>query len=65
MNYREARLLKSGDEVVRKEDKALMIIHEVNAYGQYKTVKLVCYLKSDEKQEKLYYYNDDVEEKTP
>ena len=63
MNYREAKLLKSGDEVVRAWDKVPMVIHEATAFGQYKKVKLICYLKGDEKQEKLYYYNDDVEEK--
>jgi hypothetical protein len=60
MNYREARLLKEGDEVIRKEDGANLIIHDATAFGQYKKVKLVCILKGDEQKNKLYYYNDDV-----
>jgi hypothetical protein len=58
MRYRDARLLKEGDEVVRKDDNATMILSEVQVFGQYKKVKLVCYLKDDAQQEKLYYYHD-------
>lgn len=60
MNYREARLLKEGDEVIRKEDGVNLIVHDVTAFGQYKKVKLVCFVKEDEEKNKLYYYNDDV-----
>ena len=60
MKYRDARLLKEGDEIIRKEDNAAMIISEAQAFGQYRTVKLICYLKSDEQKNKLTYYNDDV-----
>lgn len=61
MNYREARLLKAGDEVIRKEDGAHLTIHDVTAFGQYKTVKLICFLKGDEQKNKLYYYHNDVD----
>jgi hypothetical protein len=61
MNYREARLLKSGDEIARAWDKVPLVIHETTAFGQYKKVKLVCYLKGDDTKAKQYYYNDDVE----
>lgn len=42
MRYREARLLKPGDEVIRKEDNLTMMVTSVEAYGQFKTVKINC-----------------------
>ena len=42
MKYRDARLLSEGDKVTRKVDGASLLIKEVECFGQYKTVKLVC-----------------------
>jgi hypothetical protein len=61
MNYREARLLKMDDQVLRKEDGARLIVLEMTAFGQHKTVKLICCLHGDEQKNKLYYYHYDVD----
>ncbi len=42
MRYRDARLLHNEDQVTRKRDKALLVIKEVECYGQHKVVKLGC-----------------------
>lgn len=42
MKYRDAKLLHNGDEVIRKKDKAPMIVKEIEIYGQYKKVRLTC-----------------------
>lgn len=42
MRYRDARLLKVGDEVVRKSDKLTMTVTSIEAFGQFKTVKINC-----------------------
>jgi len=60
MRYREARLLKEGDEVIRKEDQVVMIVLDAQAFGQYKKVMLTCHLKEDESKKKLVYYNDSI-----
>ncbi len=60
MRYRDARLLKEGDEITRKSDGASLIVLEAQAFGQYKTVKIVCHLKNDVEKNKLYYYHDAI-----
>jgi len=42
MRYRDAKNLQNGDEVIRKEDKAILTVKSVEAYGQYKIVKIFC-----------------------
>lgn len=47
MKYREARLLKPGDTVIRKPDKVLLTVHSIEAFGQHKKVKINCILPSN------------------
>ena len=42
MKYRDARLLLEGDVVVRKIDKRSLTVSGIEAYGQFKTVKIIC-----------------------
>ncbi len=42
MKYRDARLLKAGDQVTRKSDNQQFVIDNVELYGQFKTVKIIC-----------------------
>lgn len=44
MKYRDAKNLHNGDQVIRKSDGAVLLVKEVEVYGQYKTVKLNCVL---------------------
>jgi len=40
MRYRDARLLSEGDEVIKKEDKQVLKVESIEAFGQFKTVKI-------------------------
>lgn len=40
MKYRDARLLASGDEIIRKEDNLILKVESIECYGQFKTVKI-------------------------
>ncbi len=42
MKYRDARLLKPGDQVIRKNDNLPLVVDSVELYGQFKTVKINC-----------------------
>lgn len=48
MRYRDARLLKPGDMVIRKSDKILLTVHSIEAYGQHKKVKINCLLPANQ-----------------
>lgn len=42
MQYRYAKKLHNGDEVIRKEDKAVFIVNSVEVYPQHKWVRINC-----------------------
>ena len=48
MRYRDARLLKKGDWIVRKEDKKLLEVYSVELFGQYQKVKINCIIPSSQ-----------------
>ncbi len=56
MKYRDARLLKEGDVVHRKDDNALLIVESIEAFGQYRKVKVHCRLG----EVKLVLYNEEL-----
>lgn len=59
MKYRDAKNLHNGDQVIRKEDKAIYIVNSVEAFGQYKIVKINCLAEGTNTLTSLY--NDEVE----
>lgn len=61
MKYRDARLLLPGDELTLKSDQSVLIVKEIQAFGQYKKVMITAYLKNGDASQKLIYYNDDVD----
>jgi hypothetical protein len=58
MRYRDARLLHNEDEVIRKSDKVVLIVKEVECFGQYKKVKLACVTQDNTR---VIVYNDEIE----
>lgn len=52
MKYRDARLLRAGDEVTLKSDGSILTVVRIEAFGQYKKVQIIT--------NKGYYYNEDV-----
>jgi hypothetical protein len=42
MKYRDAKKLHNGDEVIRKSDKAILTVKDVEVYGQNRVVRLNC-----------------------
>jgi hypothetical protein len=61
MRYREAKLLKEGQEVIRTSDKAVLVVKEAFVFGQYKTVKIGCFIKDDEKSPYIYLINNEID----
>ena len=58
MRYRDAKKLRNGDEVIRKEDKVSLLVKEVEIFVQSKVVRLNCVTKNN------YWvslYHDEVE----
>jgi len=58
MKYREARLLKVGDQVLRLSNKSLLIISSIELLGQYKRAVLHC---TDEAGCFVTVYHDQIE----
>lgn len=42
MEYRKAKLLKLGDEVIRKVDKLRLYVQNIEVYGSVKKVRINC-----------------------
>lgn len=42
MRYRDAKKLHNGDQVTRKFDQQVLTVNNIEVFGQYKRVKLVC-----------------------
>lgn len=42
MKYRDAKKLHNGDEVIRKSDKAVLTVKDIEVYGQNRIVRLNC-----------------------
>lgn len=57
MRYRDAKKLQNGDEVKRKSDGAILLIKEVEVFGQYKKVRFTCDLTGS----RVIVYHDEVE----
>lgn len=57
MRYRDAKNLHNGDEVTRKEDKAVLTVKSIELFGQYKKVKLNCVCGNT----LVVVYNDEIE----
>lgn len=57
MRYRDAKKLHNGDQVTRKEDGAILLIKEVEVFGQYKKVKFTCDIDGT----RVSVYHDEVE----
>lgn len=57
MKYRDAKKLQSGDEVKRKSDGAILLIKEVEVFGQYKKVRFTCDISGT----RVVVYHDEVE----
>lgn len=45
MRYRDAKKLKNGDEVIRKEDQAVLTVESTEVFWLNKVVKINCFLK--------------------
>lgn len=58
MKYRDARLLKQGDQIIRKIDQAKLTIEAVVLFGQYKEAIFTCI---DLNGKKVELYNYEVE----
>lgn len=56
MKYREARLLKENDIVHRKDDGAQLVVESIEAFGQYRKVKVHCLLG----EVKIVLYNEEI-----
>jgi hypothetical protein len=61
MRYRDAKLLKEGNEVVRSSDKSVMVVKEAFVFGQYKTVKIGCFIKDNPESPYIYLINSEIE----
>ena len=57
MKYRDAKKLQNGDEVKRKSDGAILLIKEVEVFGQYKKVRFTCDISGT----RVIVYHDEVE----
>ncbi|HEY5268556.1 MAG TPA: hypothetical protein VII94_05510 [Candidatus Saccharimonadales bacterium] len=60
MKYRDARLLQSGHEVIRKVDQMIITVTSIEAFGQYKKVKIA---GTDSNGVKAYLFNEEVDAK--
>lgn len=58
MRYRDARLLQNGQEVIRKVDQVVITITSIEAFGQYKKVKIA---GTDPIGTKVYLFNEEVD----
>lgn len=58
MRYRDAKKLRNGDEVIRKEDKVSLLVKEVEIFVQSKVVRLNCVTKNNSW---VSLYHDEVE----
>jgi hypothetical protein len=58
MKYRDARLLQSGQEVIRKLDHVIITVTSIEAFGQYKKVKIA---GTDPIGTKVYFFNEEVD----
>jgi hypothetical protein len=58
MRYRDARLLSEGDSVIRKQDKQVLTVQDIECYGQHKTVKINCL---DINNKNISVLNDEIE----
>jgi len=57
MKYRDSRLLKAGDNVIRKVDSLVMTVSSIESYGQLKISKINCFNGDI----KAILFNEDVE----
>ena len=58
MRYREARLLKTGDQIALKSDpNIILLVVSTECYGQHKKVKINC---TDLYSETISVFNDEV-----
>ena len=58
MRYRDAKKLRNGDEVIRKEDKVSLLVKEVEIFVQSKVVRHNCVTKNNSW---VSLYHDEVE----
>ena len=58
MKYRDARLLKQGDQIIRKSDQVKLTIESIVLVGQYKEAIFTCI---DLNGKKIELYNHEVE----
>lgn len=58
MRYREAKNLQSGDQVLKKSDKAKLIVQSLEIFGQFKLVRIHCETMSGDK---ISLYNSEIE----
>lgn len=59
MQYRKARLLKTGDQVALKSDpNIILLVMSIECYGQHKRVKINC---TDLYSKTVSVFNDEVE----
>jgi len=65
MRYRDAKSLKEGDEIVRVSDKVILVVKEAFIFGQYKTVKVGCFIKDNAESPYIYLINTEIESITP
>lgn len=42
MRYRDAKRLQNGDQIIRKEDKVVFVIKEIEIFPSQKTVRFNC-----------------------
>jgi hypothetical protein len=60
MRYRDARLLIKGDKITRIYDHAVLTVDFIEAFGQYKKVKIHCFEPGSTTL--ISVFNDEVEE---
>lgn len=58
MKYREAKLLKEGDQIIRKSDQVKFTIDSIALIGQYKEAIFTC---TDLNGKKIELYNHEVD----
>lgn len=64
MQYRIAKHLSHGDEIIRKEDQKVFIVNSIECYGQYKKVKISAYSIEDGLVDVhlISLYNEEIED---
>jgi hypothetical protein len=58
MRYRDAKNLREGDIVIYKPSMKSYTVRSIELYGQYKKVKITCYIPGDAGN--TIFYNEEV-----